>query len=115
MSPLNSQKSWLLSAKRELSKSIPGLTWDSFAKLVGADPRAFKTYRMPEVSADYRTMPGVTRSAIEKLLSEYRGAKSQVTDVSESPSLVSTNLLIPSLAALVICLSTGLLRGAKQP
>lgn len=104
-SPLDSQKSWMLSVKRELSKSIADLTWDAFAKLVGADPRAFKTYRMPENSADYRTMPGVTRAAIEKLIGDHAGAKGKSETVSEPILVPFTDMLIPSLAALVVRLA----------
>lgn len=102
---IDSQKSWLSSVKRELSKSIPGLTWDSFAKLVGVDPRAFKTYRMPENSADYRSMPSTTRAVIEKLIADTLGKKSKSIEGGVLPQVDSTGMLIPSLAALVIRLA----------
>ena len=104
-SSVDSQKSWLSSVKRELSKHIPDLTWDSFAKLAGVEPRALKTYRMPENSADYRSMPSVTRAAIEKLLRDTDGSKSGPIEEGVLPQTDSSGLLIPSLAALVIRLA----------
>ncbi|MDA0152358.1 hypothetical protein OH460_08590 [Vibrio sp. Makdt] len=57
------QKEFLNNAKAKL-----GVTWDELAKQSGIKPRAFKTYRMPEDSKDYRTMPDLAKSAIERLL-----------------------------------------------
>lgn len=100
----DSQKSWLLLVKRELSKYIDDLTWDSFANLVGVEPRTFKTYRMPEDSANYRSMPGVTRALIEKLLAEKSGAAPKSKEEPPPPA-ASSDMLIPSLAALVVRLA----------
>lgn len=102
---VDSQKSWLSSVKRGLSKGNPGLTWDSFAKLVGVDPRAFKTYRMPESSADYRSMPNTTRAVIEKLIADATGNKSKAIVEVTLSQVDTAGLLIPSLAALVIRLA----------
>lgn len=57
------QKEFLNNAKAKL-----GVTWDELAKQSGIKPRALKTYRMPEDSKDYRTMPDLAKSAIERLL-----------------------------------------------
>lgn len=96
--PAGSQKAWLTAAKRTLSKFHPGVTWDGFAKLAGIDPRAFKTYRMPEESSDYRAMPTLARSAVEKLL------QPPLASHIESPTaqIAPSSILIPALAALVI-------------
>lgn len=99
----SSQKSWLTAAKRTLSKHHSGLTWDGFAKLAGIDPRAFKTYRMPEDSSDYRTMPSLARSAVENLLRKAAGEIEEDLERPESHPLPALqSVLIPSLAALVV-------------
>lgn len=92
------QKNWLVAAKRELSKKHPGLTWDTFADLGGIDRRAFKTYRMPEGSADYRKMPALVESAINNLL------RAQSTEANPAPAALEewTGLLVPALAAFVM-------------
>lgn len=92
-----SQKTWLSEAKRALSKTHPGLTWDDFATLAGIEPRAFKTYRMPADSKDYRKIPPIVDVAIKALLEK----ASQLTEPTPEPSDTSA-LLIPALAALVI-------------
>lgn len=98
-----SQKSWLVAAKLALMKSHPGLTWDEFAKMVGVEPRAFKTYRMPDDSDDYRTMPARTKADIEKLMLKESG---EASAQGEAPPLAApNNLLIQSLAALVVRLA----------
>jgi len=93
-----SQKAWLSAAKRSLTKAHPGLTWDEFSRLVGIDPRGFKTYRMPTESTDYRKMPPLVESKIKFLV-----------DHATEPSLAASNsitsdpsLLVPALAALVV-------------
>jgi hypothetical protein len=47
-------------------------TWDLFAETCGISPRAFKTYRMPEDSKDYRVMPSLARDAVERVLKDQR-------------------------------------------
>ncbi len=101
----DSQKSWLLLVKRGLSKHVPDLTWDSFANMVGVEPRTFKTYRMPENSDNYRSMPGVTRALIEKLLAEKMGAAPKGKAEEVLLPAESSEMLLPSLAALVIRLA----------
>ncbi len=104
----DSQKSWLLSVKRELAKTIPDLTWDVFAGMVGVEPRTFKTYRMPEDSENYRSMPGVTRALIEKLVAEKSGSGSKAKGTDDGVvATESSELLIASLAALVVRLARG--------
>lgn len=44
------------------------LTWSQTAELCEIEPWALKTYRMPESSPDYRTMPKAVRRQIEALL-----------------------------------------------
>lgn len=94
------QKSWLVLAKNTLSNRHSGLTWDNFAKLINVDPRAFKTYRMPEESENYRTMPVAIKKTITDLLSGDVDINEDDQDTlfQANPS----NLLIPALAALVI-------------
>lgn len=94
----DSQKAWLIAAKRMLTKTNPGLTWDDFARLANIEPRAFKTYRMPDDSPDYREMPTLARLAVENL-----------TNPPPAPLLPEAlpksepvSLLIPALADLVI-------------
>lgn len=59
------QKEYLNDAKEKL-----GVTWDELALRSNIKPRALKTYRMPETSKDYRTMPHLAKDAIERLLNE---------------------------------------------
>ena len=96
----NTQKLWLTAAKRALSVRHTSLTWDGFAKLAGIDPRAFKTYRMPDGSVDYRVMPSLARSAIEALLTKGTepAAPADIAHDAQSHSAV----LLPALAALVV-------------
>jgi len=93
-----SQKDWLSAAKRVLSKTHLNLTWDEFADLVGIERRAFKTYRLPEDSSNFRVMPPLATAAIKNLL--------QVSIIppaeSAKPPSTGLSLLIPSLAALVM-------------
>lgn len=93
-----SQKAWLSAAKRTLSRARPGLTWNDFSQLAGIDPRAFKTYRMPEQSADYRKMPSLVESTIKNLL-EQGGQPLASTIPTDAPDL---STLVPALAALVL-------------
>lgn len=67
------QQDYLNAAKAELIE-LRGedVTWDAFAELCGIKPRAFKTYRMPEDSKDYRDMPSLACDAIERVLSDQR-------------------------------------------
>jgi hypothetical protein len=93
------QKAFLTNAKLRLSKSRPGFTWDDFADLVKIEPRAFKTYRMPEASSDFRRMPQIVKSTIEALLEKPKAPKSVQPDLDGRP------LLIPALAGLVVRLA----------
>lgn len=61
-----SQQEYLRDAKAKL-----GLEWDAFAEQAGIKPRAFKTYRMPETSKDYRPMPALARRAVDRLLADH--------------------------------------------
>ena len=60
------QQEYLQAAKADLAKKHPGITWDEFAALCGIEPRAFKTYRMPETSKDYRAMSKLVRDAVDR-------------------------------------------------
>ena len=60
------QKDYLKAAKTTLGAK----TWDELAEMAGVAPRALKTYRMPEDSKDYRSMPGPVRKVIEMLLDD---------------------------------------------
>jgi hypothetical protein len=57
------QQEYLKSAKDAL-----GVTWDELAELSGINPRALKTYRMPDTSQDYRQLPSLARAAIDRLV-----------------------------------------------
>jgi len=63
--PDNTQQESLQEAKALLAVNNPNLTWDEFAALCGIAPRAFKTYRMPAASKDFRTMSKLARNAVE--------------------------------------------------
>jgi len=57
------QKEYLNSVKAKL-----GVTWDELADRTNINPRALKTYRMPETSKDYRKIPTLAKDAIDRLL-----------------------------------------------
>lgn len=61
------QQEFLRAAKEQL-----GVTWDELAMASGINPRAMKTYRMPETSKDYRTFPDLARAAVVRLLEDSR-------------------------------------------
>jgi hypothetical protein len=64
----SAQREFLVAAKQRLISRHGKLTWKRVAELVGIDPRALKTYLMPEGSPNFRAMPNVARVAIEALL-----------------------------------------------
>lgn len=67
------QQQYLKAAKAELiSLSGEKVTWDNFAGMCDIEPRAFKTYRMPPESSDYRAMPKLAYQAIERVLEGQR-------------------------------------------
>lgn len=94
------QKAWLSAAKRALSKTRSNLTWDDFATLAGIEPRAFKTYRMPEDSKDYRKMPSIVEAAVKALLDKTSQPTQAISELSNTSAL-----LIPALAALIVRLA----------
>lgn len=61
------QQEYLRAAKAAL-----GLEWDAFAVMAGIKPRAFKTYRMPATSKDFRALPALARNAIDRLLADHK-------------------------------------------
>jgi len=98
-----SQKSFLTMVKQKLSKlDRRDLTWDEMAGMAGIEPRALKTYRVPEASADYRAMPPVVVAAIKGLLAR-RLNPAPATEAASTPD----SLLVPALAALVMRQASG--------
>jgi len=61
------QQDFLRNAKDET-----GLDWDALAALAGIHPRAFKTYRMPDTSRDFRFMNGLAKNALSRALEDFR-------------------------------------------
>jgi hypothetical protein len=61
------QQEFLKSAKDAL-----GVTWDELAESSGINPRALKTYRMPDTSKDYRPLPALARAAVDRLVSGHK-------------------------------------------
>lgn len=107
----DSQKDFLAHAKTMLSKVHKKLTWDRMAELAEIEPRALKTYRMPENSPDHRAMPRAVRRQIEALLEQVKGEGMRQThgadafstdniDVQQRSPLFE--LVAPALAALVV-------------
>ncbi|HEX2831079.1 MAG TPA: hypothetical protein VHP37_32390 [Burkholderiales bacterium] len=96
----STQKAFLTDAKRRLQQTIPSLTWDQFANLFQIEPRALKTYRMPETSADYRVMPKALRAAIEHRV-QPKADSAAIPDVSD-PKDVPATVIVQALAALVV-------------
>jgi hypothetical protein len=66
------QQEFLKDAKAQL-----GVTWDELAVASGINPRALKTYRMPDESKDYRALPDLARAAIVRLLEDRRGRRAK--------------------------------------
>jgi hypothetical protein len=101
-----SQKKFLQEAKRRLRAATPGLTWDDLAKLALIEPRALKTYRMPEGSPDYREMPRLVWSKIEDLIRETdipsAPGSNEGTDNQHARQASFEATLAPALAALVV-------------
>ena len=62
-----SQKQYLLDIKQKLGN----IRWNDLAELSGINPRALKTYRMPETSKDYRSMPLLAFRALQKTLEDF--------------------------------------------
>lgn len=62
-----SQQDYLRAVKEEL-----GMLWDELAVLAGISPRALKTYRLPDGSADHRGMPNLARRSIDQLVVDHR-------------------------------------------
>jgi hypothetical protein len=61
------QQEYLKAAKATL-----GVEWDTLAGLAGINPRALKTYRMPDSSKDHRSLPSLAKSAIDRVLSVHQ-------------------------------------------
>jgi hypothetical protein len=114
-SPWGSQKDFLNHAKAVLARAHKKLTWDRMAELAEIEPRALKTYRMPENSPDYRAMPRAVRRQIEALLEQFNGDGRAGVRRSASAEVFSTGgrsdevgrsplfeLVAPALAALVV-------------
>ena len=99
------QKDFLAQVKKTLSSRGKRMTWDDMARLVGVEPRAMKTYRMPVESADYRAMPRPVRNAIEALVKNpgaVMGANAPVA-VAEPPKRSAVFGGVPAaLAAMVV-------------
>lgn len=68
--PWDDQKAFLTAAKDALRPNGRRLTWDAFAGIIGAEPRALKTYRMPADSGDYRSMPKLLIEKVAALVAE---------------------------------------------
>jgi len=70
MSDTPNQQDFLRAAKDQL-----GVTWDELATASGINPRAMKTYRMPETSKDYRVLPDLAYASILRLLEDRNGGR----------------------------------------
>jgi hypothetical protein len=99
------QKEFLTRAKKALATRGKRVTWDEMAVMVGVEPRAMKTYRMPPESTDYRTMPRPVRNAIEGLVKGSQGHPLSV-EVPPAPEPARRSAVFAgvatALAALVI-------------
>ena len=101
---LQDQKSFLLAAKKALAGAGRSITWDQMAPMVDLEPRALKTYRMPENSPDYRSMPRPVRKHIEALLQalDPSAAPPQPAAPAEAARSGVYAVVAPALAALVV-------------
>jgi hypothetical protein len=106
-----SQRDFLVYAKALLTNVHIKLTWDRMAALAEIEPRALKTYRMPENSPDHRAMPLPVRRQIEALLEQIssngagRGTAADLSYEGSTPTAVRSplfGLVAPALAAMVL-------------
>lgn len=67
------QQDYLRAAKQSL-----GVTWGVLAEMSGINPRALKTYRMPDSSNDYRTIPSLARRSIDAILAEKKKIRQSI-------------------------------------
>ncbi|KVV40982.1 hypothetical protein WT83_27815 [Burkholderia territorii] len=67
------QQDFLKAVKEQL-----GLTWDELATASGINPRALKTYRMPETSKDFRPLPDLARAALAQLVKSPKTTRKNV-------------------------------------
>lgn len=96
---IDTQKDQISQIKKALEARFgKKLTWDALAELAGIEPRTFKTYRMPESSADYRQMPALAKQALERLLNQPRASS---VDASTLVSALSSLVLSQGRIALV--------------
>lgn len=108
----HNQIAFLNHAKLVLSRVHKRMTWDRMAELAKIEPRALKTYRMPENSSDHRAMPICARRQIEALMEEAgqpgkpgkNTTAAQLEDeaggTTQRPALFK--VAAPALAALVV-------------
>lgn len=108
----HSQAAFLNHAKAVLSRVHKKMTWDRMAELAEIEPRALKTYRMPENSPDHRAMPKSVRRQIEALMEQAgqpgrsgkQAGPAQPEDaagpLAQRPALFE--VVAPALAALVV-------------
>ncbi len=101
------QVAFLNHAKDVLSRVHKKLTWDRMAELTEIEPRALRTYRMPENSPDHRPMPQSVRGQIEALLEQAGTVKQSQLSTggvggvdTKRPALFE--LVVPALAAMVV-------------
>lgn len=103
------QVAFLNHAKAVLSGVHKKMTWDRMAELAEIEPRALRTYRMPENSPDHRAMPKSVRRQIEALIDQAGLAGKMTTPVqpedtagapTQRPAVFE--LVAPALAALVV-------------
>jgi hypothetical protein len=64
---MQSQQDYLRAVKDEI-----GVTWDALAGMAGIEPRALKTYRMPDSSKDYRSLPRLAKDALDRVLADHQ-------------------------------------------
>ena len=62
-----SQQEFLKTIKDQL-----GVTWDELAALSGINPRALKTYRMPDDSKDFRALNDLAKNALIRAVEDNR-------------------------------------------
>lgn len=67
-SKTETQKQFLARIKRSLEVRFGSLTWDELARQAGIEPRALKTYRLPEEADDFCLIPPVVHQALEFLV-----------------------------------------------
>lgn len=75
----------------KVCKTRLNVTWDEFATLCGLEPRAFKTYRMPEGSKNVRRVPGLVFDRVLDVMEAHGHNRDSMIKIAEDESVLPTS------------------------